>query len=93
MSTRIFLKRKKANTYFEAKKNYYWENSIKQRYYSAKAYQDLLGDWVVAVCWGKKNTKLGRFKSVFCETEEKSLCFLNKIDRIRMYHGYMKIIC
>jgi hypothetical protein len=40
MSTRIFLKRKKANTYFEAKKNYYWENSIKQRYYSAKAYQD-----------------------------------------------------
>jgi predicted DNA-binding WGR domain protein len=73
------------------KKMYRWENNLNQRYYTAHAHRDLLGDLVVTLCWGKRNTKLGRLKSVFCEDEIKAKNYLEKIDKIRCRHGYVRI--
>ncbi len=69
-----------------------WENPINSRYYVARTRIDLFGDWAVIVYWGKKNTNLGRLKSVFCETENKAFAYLNKLDSTRIRHGYKLII-
>lgn len=69
-----------------------WENPNNNRYYMAHIQQDLFDDWVVVVCWGRKNTNLGRLKSVFCETKEKALEYLIKLNRVRVCHGYIEII-
>ncbi len=66
-----------------------WENIINGRYYLAHVKQDLLDDWVVMVCWGKVGTNLGRLKTVFCESEKKSVEHLKKINRDRVRHGYI----
>ncbi len=69
-----------------------WENTHNNRYYAARTQKDLFGDWAVIVCWGKKNTNLGRLKSVFCETENKAFDYLKKLDSTRIRHGYALII-
>jgi predicted DNA-binding WGR domain protein len=74
------------------RKHDYWENPLNHRYYSAHLQRDLFGDWVVMICWGKRDTKLGRLKSVFCETEEMAIRYLKKIARTRVRHGYIEIM-
>lgn len=69
-----------------------WKNPNNSRYYIAHVQRDLLGDWVVVICWGKKETNLGRLKTVFCETEKKVLGYLKKLNRARVRHGYIEII-
>lgn len=71
---------------------YRWENPNNGRYYIAHVQQDLFGDWVVVLCWGRKDSNLGRLKSIFCETEKKALAYLKKLCRIRIRHGYIGII-
>lgn len=61
------------------------------KWYTAKLYQDLFGDWILAMSWGSKITKLGNSKVKVLESLEQGLKELQKITKVRLRHAYCLI--
>ncbi len=73
---------KKANAYW------YWENPNNYRYYHVRLAKDLLGDWVLIKCWGRKGSRLGRIQYDVCDNYQSSQEKIAKLKVIRRRHGY-----
>ncbi len=66
-----------------------WESE--RRYYSALLHQDLLGCWVIDVCWGGKYNKLGGRETIAVDSLEAGQAQLLAIHRERMARRYSSI--
>lgn len=58
------------------------------KWYTAKLYQDLFGDWILTMSWGNKLTKLGNSKIKVLATMEDGLSELSKITKTRLNRAY-----
>lgn len=63
-----------------------WEN--KHRYYAARVYQDLLGDWVVASSWGGLGNNLGNGKQQVVPSYHDAVGTLVQINKQRHARHY-----
>lgn len=63
-----------------------WETS--SRYYVARAYQDLLGDWIVEKAWGGLHNHLGNGQQEIVSTYEAALQVIGCIHRERKARRY-----
>ncbi len=66
-----------------------WER--RQRYYEVLVHQDLWSNWVVTRIWGRRNTRLGRFKHEPCASYQEVLEKLRRINQRRLQRGYTPV--
>ena len=63
-----------------------WETA--SRYYVARAYEDLLGDWIVEKAWGGLTNNLGNGQQEIVSTYEDAVTLMSKIHRERSKRHY-----
>jgi hypothetical protein len=63
-----------------------WETD--SRYYVARAYQDLLGDWIVEKAWGGLTNKLGNGKQEIVSSFDAAVSALTRIRKERSARHY-----
>lgn len=59
-----------------------------RRYYAATVYTDLLGDIVLAKCWGGRFNNLGRMSVTPVDSEQDGQAALYALARHRQQRGY-----
>jgi predicted DNA-binding WGR domain protein len=69
---------------------YRWEKH--PRYYEVLVHQDLWSNWVVTRIWGRRNTRLGRFKDEPCASYQEALERLRRINQRRLQRGYTPVL-
>ena len=67
-----------------------WER--RQRYYEVLLHQDLWNNWVLTRIWGRRNTRLGRFKDDPCASYEEAVERLRRINQHRLQRGYAPVL-
>ncbi len=63
-----------------------WETD--SRYYVARAYQDLLGDWIVEKAWGGLTNKLGNSKQEIVTSFDAAVSAMMHIRKERSARHY-----
>lgn len=63
-----------------------WETD--SRYYVARAYQDLLGDWIVEKAWGGLTNKLGNSKQEIVTSLDAAVSAMTQIRKERSARHY-----
>ncbi|MEO6351924.1 MAG: hypothetical protein ABIO19_03765 [Burkholderiaceae bacterium] len=63
-----------------------WET--KRRYYAAKVYRDLFGDWIVESAWGGLHNKLGNRRQQVLQSYREAVGVLLEINRQRHARHY-----
>lgn len=65
-----------------------WET--RYRYYSARVYQDMFGDWVLAVAHGGKQNGMGAVRIHPAKSEADALKKVTKLAVRRVKRGYVQ---
>lgn len=66
-----------------------WETD--SRYYVARAYQDLLGDWIVEKAWGGLTNQLGHGKQESVTSLDAAVAALTRVHKERSARHYRLI--
>ena len=67
-----------------------WESPI--RYYAARVYQDIFGDWVLSCARGGRRNNLGAMVTKPVGTEEAGRLAIKAIDKVRKRRGYFRVL-